>query len=352
LAFDKLIPHEERHYAGLVARALNIPIHFECADDSRIFDVFDDPGFKPTEPVHMPWGGVEYDQLLRIAGHTRVALTGFGADPALSCSLSAHFRKLLRKGRLALALSDMASFLTTQKRFSRLYLAARWRIIFNSKKNQPSLPSWFNEDLDKRVGIRARFEQVDRETASAEAVRPVALEMLSATLWPVLFESYDPGLTRIPLEVRHPFFDLRLVSFLLSLPALPLCSDKELLRRAARNVLPDPVRLRRKSPLPADPLVAILQKPESSWVDSFEPAGDLERYVDRDRIPKVSEETNPWEAWIHLRPLSLSLWLQRSYTLGYKLNGEAFSEPRFDKDREESLSSTPASDVRQSAGID
>jgi len=115
--------------------------------------------------------------------------------------------------------------------------------------------------------------------------------------------------TGVPVEVRHPFFDLRLVKFLLALPALPWCSDKELLREAARGVLPDAVRLRRKSPLLADPLIALLQQTESARVDSFEPAPGLGHYVERQRIPKVFGERDPWNAWVHLRPLSLNFWL-------------------------------------------
>jgi len=82
--------------------------------------------------------------------------------------------------------------------------------------------------------------------------------------WRVCSEGCDSGVTRVPIEVCHPFFDLRLVDFLLALPALPWCSDKELLREAARCILPDAVRLRRKSPLLEDPLIALLQQPESA----------------------------------------------------------------------------------------
>ena len=112
------------------------------------------------------------------------------------------------------------------------------------------------------------------------------------------------------MELCHPFFDLRLVDFLLALPALPWCSDKELLREAARGILPDAVRLRRKSPLPADPLIALLRQPESAWVDSFKGVPELGQYVERRLIPKVLGEKDVWAAWIHLRPLSLNSWLR------------------------------------------
>jgi len=128
-------------------------------------------------------------------------------------------------------------------------------------------------------------------------------------MWAALFDIYDPGVTRVPVEVRHPFFDVRLVNFLLALPALPWCSDKQLLRENAKGALPDAVRLRRKSPLPADPLVALLDRQESSWVDSFQAVPELSRYVERRLIPKVFKERDIWNAWIHLRPLSLNFWL-------------------------------------------
>ena len=121
---------------------------------------------------------------------------------------------------------------------------------------------------------------------------------------------------RSDLRAVRWFFDLRLVNFLLALPALQWCSDKQLLREAARGILPDAVRLRRKSPLLRDPLIALLERQESAWVDSFEASPELGRYVERRLIPKVFEEKDAWAAWIHLRPLSLNFWLQSQAATG------------------------------------
>src|ERR1700681_745879 len=132
---------------------------------------------------------------------------------------------------------------------------------------------------------------------------------MANSMWPKIFELQDAGVTRIPVEVRHPIFDLRLVNFLLALPRLPWCSDKELLREAARGILPDSVRLRRKSPLVADPFIALLNRPEAAWVDEFEPLPELERYVVRNRIPATLWGDSR-AAWVNLRPLSLNFWLR------------------------------------------
>jgi asparagine synthase (glutamine-hydrolysing) len=308
--FQSLIPHEERRYARLVADALNIPIEFQVSDELGLSrcQSYDDVGW--PEPVHSPSSDGGLRQLRQVAARSRVALTGFGADPALSSLLSAHFSKLLKNGKFRYALEDALRYLAAEGRFSRLYVRTRMRRWFPFMKETSRYPGWLNQDLEKRFSLRERWRAFTRAPAPNEGVRPTAYEDLADPRWPALFEGYDPGVTGVPVEVRHPFFDLRVVHFLLALPALPWCADKELLRAAARGILPDAVRLRRKSPLPADPLVACLERPESACVDSFEPVPELERYVERKRIPKVFGEKDAWTAWIHLRPLSLNFWLR------------------------------------------
>jgi asparagine synthase (glutamine-hydrolysing) len=307
--FDGLIPHEERRYAKLVADTLKIPIEFQAdrmgLHKDRNFDDDTSP-----EPAHSPGSDGGHAQLCEVAAHNRVALTGYGADPALCCLLSVHFSHLLKKGQLGRALADTMRFLAVEGRFSRLYLRTRWRRWFASKAHEYHYPVWLSPDLEKRLDLRLRWETLTRASTPNTAVRPVAYEGMIDPIWPATFEGGDPGVTRIPLELRYPFFDLRLVEFLLALPALPWCSDKELLREAARGILPDAVRLRRKSPLLAEPLIALLQQPESAWVDSFEGVPELDRYVERRLIPKVFGEADVSAAWIHLRPLSLNFWLR------------------------------------------
>jgi asparagine synthase (glutamine-hydrolysing) len=318
--FETLIPDEERYYAGLVAEALKIPIEFRV-DEKGLWEYLNHECHRWPEPMHSPGfdGGV--GQLRQIAVHNCVALTGYGADPALSCLLSVHFLDLLKKRQFGRALAGAMRYLAAEKRFSRLYLGTRLRRWFPSKSETPHYPGWLNRDLEKHLGLRERWEALTRVSAPNAAVRPIAYEAMVDPMWPACFEGYDPGVTRVPVEVLHPFFDLRLVDFLLALPALPWCSDKQLLREAGRGILPDAVRLRRKSPLLADPLIALLQQPESAWVDSFEGASELSRYVERSFIPKLFGERDSWAAWIHLRPLSLNFWLRSKELSDIKVCG-------------------------------
>jgi asparagine synthase (glutamine-hydrolysing) len=307
--FDSLISHQERRYATLVADALKIPIDYRLSDHRKIFERANQPDYYSPEPVHSAWPDATSDMLRRLTAGNRVALTGYGGDPTLCGRISIHFRQLIRNRQFGRALADAARYLTVEGRLSRLYLRKRWIIVFASKGYAPRYPGWLNEDLEKRLNLRDRWESLSRVAPPVAAARQEAHEAMVAPLWANLFEGHDPGVTRIPVEVRHPFFDLRLVNFLLALPRLPWCCDKQLLREAARGALPNAVRLRRKSPLFDDPLVALLKQREAAWVDRFEPVAEFARYVVRNRIPAVHREKHSWTAWIHLRPLSLNLWL-------------------------------------------
>jgi asparagine synthase (glutamine-hydrolysing) len=306
-----LIPHEERHFAGLVATTLQIPIEFLTADDLKLFGRVEEPECWRPEPTDLAWPDSTADQLRPIAVRSRTALTGYGADPSFSSRISVHFRHLLRTRQFWRALTDAVAYLLADGRKSRLYIRQRWRILFASKTYSPRYPVWLNKDMENKLGTRERWEELQRPRAPATVIRPEAYEALLTPYWPSLFEIHDAGLTRTPIEVCHPFFDLRLVNFLLTLPVLPFCSDKALLRESARGVLPEAVRRRRKSPLVADPLIALLQRSESAWVDHFEPVPSLQQYVVRDRIPKVLAERDSWAACTNLRPLSLNFWLKQ-----------------------------------------
>jgi asparagine synthase (glutamine-hydrolysing) len=308
--FDSLVPHEERHYAGLVADALCIPIEYQTADAYALFDGADRAENSGPQPADVACTAPQLDQLRQLARQERVLLSGLGADPALSCRLSLHFRQLLKQREFGRAAKEAFRFLTAENRSSRLYLRTRWNLLTGKYSRTMQFPDWVNPELEKRYHLRQRFEELVQEMPPGKGVRPVAYSNMTSHMWPSGFELMDAGVTQCAAEIRHPFFDVRLVSFLLSLPPLPWCSDKELLREASRGVLPDEVRLRPKTPLHLDPVLELLRQPGSAWIDRFEAAPGLERYVVKERIPKVFQEPDSWRAYVNLRPLSLNYWLR------------------------------------------
>jgi asparagine synthase (glutamine-hydrolysing) len=224
--------------------------------------------------------------------------------------LSGHFRRLFQRGQFGRMIGDAFGYLGAEGRFSRLYVRTRLRRWFG-KQHTPQIESWLNPDFVRRAGLRERWEALLAETETNQSVRPEAHASVAARQWTSIFEPFDPAFIGYRVESCHPFFDLRVLKFLLALPALPWSSDKELLRQVERGVLPDAVRLRKKSPLMRDPIVALLQKPDAAWVDTFEAVPELREYVQRDRIPRVYQVNDAGAAWSGLKPLSLNFWLQR-----------------------------------------
>lgn len=324
-AGDRLFAHTvvlsrdgELDYASAAASALKIPIDFRLADPCRLFDGAEDPKFRTPYPEHSAWPDQTPHLLRSIGARSRIALTGNGGDPALSSRISVHFRELLGKRQFALALHDAANYVGAERRSSRLYLRGRLKLLLNSRNLFQIYPRWLNPEFAREWQLYDRWKVYSapnrraslRQESKLDAVRPEAIASLSDVGWQDYFESLDYSAAQVQVEVGHPFFDLRLVAFLLALPRLPWCCDKELLRRSARGVLPDHVRLRRKSPLRRDPVIELLRKPESAWVDRFRPLPELARYVCRDLIPSAWRERRSGLAWVNLKPLSLNFWLR------------------------------------------
>ena len=162
-------------------------------------------------------------------------------------------------------------------------------------------------DLAARLDLPARWEQLTREPAPAHP-RSEAYRRLLAPFWSYVFEIYDPGFTLCPLAFRHPFFDVRLVTYLLAVPPMPWFLNKLLLREAMRESLPEPVRRRRKTTFVAEPVAALLRQPRAQWINDVGAAPELARYVALENIPKVAglpQQIGPYESDWHLvtRPL-------------------------------------------------
>jgi asparagine synthase (glutamine-hydrolysing) len=170
-------------------------------------------------------------------------------------------------------------------------------------------PNWLNRSFEKRMRLRDRWEEVDSEHPP-RGVRPEALQSLTSPYWAHRFECDDPGVTFANCENRQPFFDLRLLSYLLALPAVPWCMGKELIRVAMRDRLPDEVRLRPKTVLGGDPVLELHKRQATPWEDEFQIPAKLADYVDKALVPKLNRLNESSQLWINLRPLSLGLWLR------------------------------------------
>ena len=129
---------------------------------------------------------------------------------------------------------------------------------------------------------------------------------MSNPMWQWLFESWDMSYTRAAFEVRHPYLDLRLLRFMLSVPALPWARRKYLLRRVAQPLLPGSVVNRNKVSLTTDPAQAQVTV---SGVPAPVPSTSLATFIDPARFSPGAGDS-VWTTQANLRVVALSYWLE------------------------------------------
>lgn len=310
--FDRLIPDRERYYSGLAAEALGIPIHYLVADDYTLFERWEQPLLRRPEPTDVSFLAFSVDQFKQIATESRVVLDGNGGDPVLySRGAYFYFAYLVKNLQLLSLGTELVQYVLSRGRLPQPGLRSQVKRWLGIRSWRPTYPSWIGKELSQSLNLRERWEKLTGESAPIHPIRPEAYEQLTAPLWPYLFESRDPGVTGFPVEVRYPFFDLRLVNYLLAIPPVPWFLHKELVRVAMAGILPESVRLRPKTPLVGDPLRELLQQPRGQWREQFKPTSELAKYVNPDALALISEiNSHTSEVWLNLRPLNLDLWLQ------------------------------------------
>jgi asparagine synthase (glutamine-hydrolysing) len=305
VVYDQLMADNERFYAGMAAAHLNIPIHFQVADDYDLYEAVGQGACRSPDPVYVPVFGPEprFRELGAIARRSKVALFGEGPDNALHYEWRSYVSHELKRLQFWYLIKEVASFpflfreVPLQKRI-KSPLRAR------TPSAPTSIPPWLNRDFAARAGLFERWRESRLRPESEHPVRPRAYESFSLRLWQLVFEAFDPGVTCLPVEIRHPYIDIRMMRYLLALPILPWCRDKYIMRRALRVYLPDEVLVRPKSPLSSNP-----EFEKWKQVDlKLELSQAVAEYVDISwHGVKID---SPDSLWINLRPITLGIFLQ------------------------------------------
>lgn len=311
VVYDRLIPDEERHYSTLAADHLGIPIHHVNADRYSLFDEQVPGEMDQPEPFLLsPLTGQFNDLLRHCAVAGRVALTGYDGDAFMTEPPRSYFKSSASKLKLNDLVNGVSWFIRTQRSLPPIGFRTRFRQLLGKSPQADSvLPGWIDESFAKRINLRARLQE---PVISPDETRPAAMAALNSPIWTALFEGYDAGATKLHLELRHPFIDVRLIEYLLSIPAVPWCVNKHILREAMKDQLPEAVLNRRKTPLAGDPALQLVRHASVRWLDSFEVNPQLKRFVDLDlRRPLADEQTSDG-LWASLRVFALNYWLTNS----------------------------------------
>lgn len=286
VVYDDLIPDQERQYSTAAAEHLGIPISYVTADEFSLFDEQIAGDMDQPEPFLLSPLTAQFHNLLRLcADYSRVALTGYDGDTLMN-----------------------------EPRQSRVKVRTMLRRMFGKRPANPELPEWIDESFVKRTNLRQRYEETlqTQRRKGAKEKRPAAVSALNSKVWAPLFEGYDSGATKLDLEVRHPFIDVRLVEYLLAIPASPWCINKHILRVAMKDRLPLAVLNRPKTPLAGDPALQLTRNRSVRWLDSFEVNPQLRAFVNLNQRRSIADEVTPDSLWASLRVFALNYWLTNS----------------------------------------
>jgi asparagine synthase (glutamine-hydrolysing) len=311
VVFDRLFQHEERHYATLAASHLGIPIHFEVADDWGILEGAGEE-FPGPDPIHIADTGPHprRREMGGVAREARVALFGEGPDNALHYEWKPYVRHELAQGRWAGLLGDALAYPFL---FGEIPFARRLRPKSPAAPaGSFDFPRWLNPSFEARMGLRERFNGMQEGTLrganarSIHTIRPSAYASFGDAAWQVVFESYDAGVTGVPVDVRHPFMDIRMARLLLAVPTVPWCRGKYLIRRALKGMLPREIIDRPKAGLPGFP---VFERWKQNGLPAGLPVEGLSAYVDVD-ILRQSLYDSPNAVGTNIRAYKLGFFLR------------------------------------------
>jgi asparagine synthase (glutamine-hydrolysing) len=306
--FSSLVGDEERRYAALVAEKYSIPIEFASGALALPYEGWG--ALRLPEPCHEPLLAFSQRHYRRIYAHARVLMSGYGGDDILAGQAWPHLLYLIRQGRYMRMAQVLGDYILKKRRFPPLRAGLRGKFLRLIGRVDPSqkYPGWLNPEFEKQQHLRERWIEIQHSGNTAHPFHPIGYDGLSGGFWSRVLDREDAACTGLPLEFRAPFFDLRIVRYFLSLPPIPWCMEKELLRRAMKGMLPEAVRTRPKTALAEDPVAGLVRI--GKWRPSLPNADKaLGTFVDLNRVAASLEKAEGPALWVDLRPLSLNYWL-------------------------------------------
>jgi asparagine synthase (glutamine-hydrolysing) len=312
--WDSLIPDNERYYSGLAAGALNTPIEYQAQDAYRPYDGWEGR-FPHPELSHYPDLLNQTTFYKRCANFSRVLLSGQGGDEVFK---SFNLFTLFRHDPSLHILIDLCNSILRHNIVPPIGtgLYGWWRSQRQTEKiPEPQVPKWLNKDFVTRLSLTDRWRLWDHRNDPLDALATGSKPRFVTPIWERALTNCDMGFHGVPIDVRFPYLDLRVVLFVLSLPNMSWICNKHLLRSLGRGILPAEIISRPKTPLRGDPLAQSLRNNKELLINlsrlCLNPI--LESILDVDAWRKSLRETSfeTWPLWESLRVVSLNYWLQR-----------------------------------------
>jgi asparagine synthase (glutamine-hydrolysing) len=309
-------------FAAALANSLGIPLQSIAVENLRPFEHWDDLAPVSPEPVADPLFASLLLSFQQISRSCRVLLSGEGSDNLMHFEMRPYAKDRARRGEWSGLLSDLSRF-AWRRPFPWRGLWVRLQGLFGRGENGPTaFPKWIATDFAARYDLAARWRvgQPLPIPPQRHPIQPTAHASLYLPQWTRMFELENPGATKCSVEVRYPFLDLRVVEYLLALPAFPWLYQKMLLREAMAGRVLDSVRLRPKTAFAGDPFLEQLRRHgpfgsacasndvrDSSVVRWVPEAG---QYINASLLSPLHAKMKTAQVDQDARPFCFNFWLQ------------------------------------------
>jgi asparagine synthase (glutamine-hydrolysing) len=246
------LPNLESPIASEIAESLDIE-HYIVPNAKELTPISTPPNLFFPEPRLLSRTSGAYNLLNHAVKQNKVLLTGFGGDPLLA-GTDLTFNDINTVDKSFFVLSQAWHHYQHFGKRPRLGLRKKSARHRSGGNRAIEVPNWFNPTFASQNNLTEHINSIHLDQALNQRSG-----MSTAALWRRIFCWNDPGFTHIPIKLRHPFFDVRLLEFTQSLPPFPWLQDKSILRRAMRHKLPENVTQRPKTPMPGNPFESVIK---------------------------------------------------------------------------------------------
>jgi asparagine synthase (glutamine-hydrolysing) len=295
--------------------AQHIGIAFETLQEETLnpFETTEGGDGISPEPGQNFFFAREQRNLRTIARHANVVLSGDGGDDVLIGQAWPYLVHLLQNREWKDFARDFGGYFWTHKAIPPMRggFRTKFRKLVNREDQYAEYPAWLNPEFERRANLRERWLELGITRKNTEhPLHPEAYWSLHNNFWAAVLEAEDPGWTQVNLETRAALLDLRFLRFLLRLPPVPWCVKKELCRQAMKDLLPQTILERPKTPLLKHPIEAV--NGDVEWLRGLPQIspGRIESFVNWTKWCETFYQSKGSLRWTILRPASLFHWLK------------------------------------------
>jgi asparagine synthase (glutamine-hydrolysing) len=307
-----LFKDEEGILASRMAQHLGMEIQIASLASCPPYEGWGRREQRTPEPIHDPFLALSHLQFRQVASQARVALTGYGGDDVLTGQAWPYLVYLLRRWRFGTIAKAFGSYFLRHGHIPPLRGGFRTRLRqwMGRAEASAEFPPWLEPRFVEQQHLRERWLELQRSPEPAHPLHPIAYAGLSSESVSSINETDDAAWTGVPVKSRAPLLDQRMLRFLLRVPPMPWCMEKELLRRSMRGMVPEEIRSRPKTPLPVEPTDCFVDSERWSPLPLPKPPAELCTYVDWEKVGATLGTARGSTLRASLCPVSLSYWLK------------------------------------------